>query len=51
MNIHKEFHNIEIEDKNKFVIGDTVKVLLKKEKLEKARKQKWSDGDYKIIDR
>jgi len=38
MNIHKEFHNKEIEDKNKFVIGDTVKVLLKKEKLEKARK-------------
>lgn len=51
-NIKKEFINQKVEDKHSFELGETVKVVLKnKKKLEKSRIQKWSDGDYIIIDK
>ena len=42
-------HNQKLTDT--FKIGDIVRVMLKHNALEKARKQKWSDGTYVIIDR
>ena len=51
-NEEKLYLNREKDDKAaQFKIGDVVQILLKKERLEKARKQKWSDGLYRIIDR
>lgn len=46
-------HNASMNEKFNFKVGDLVNVKLQKtkDKLEKARIQKWSDGTYKIINK
>ena len=43
--------NKKVDEKYKFEFGDVVKVMLKRNDLEKGRIQKWSDGDYYIINK
>ncbi|CAL6024865.1 Conserved_hypothetical protein [Hexamita inflata] len=52
LNAVKKLHNSIVDTRDTFNIGDVVKVeLLKDNKLDKARTQKWSYGDYVIINK
>ena len=48
-NTEKEEHNHQVESRNAFEIDAVVKITNKKENLDKARVQKWSNGNYVII--
>ncbi|CAL6040444.1 Conserved_hypothetical protein [Hexamita inflata] len=51
VNLVKQAQNDELNNVYDFYIGDLVKVLLLKNKLEKKREGKWSKGTYKIINK